>query len=425
MHASRGSGIARAFSCVAIVAGLIASAPAAGQQYSVQPSIDQSCMPHDVAFTVPAGQVARDFTAEGLDAGLACTTRTIVGDKAWGISNNANRPRAGNVYYYNHNANGSIYEEPSALRLLVLPAGRYFVHVDGGINATVRVLFRLAPAGAAAAGPPAVGPGGPAGPAGTTSTGTGGWEYVGIGDCPGNDIAGGGAGMTPNPAYCDAAHNGNAAVCWDGHTPRTMSPPGCTVKSTKAERCTGGVNPGRMYRCVFRGAATEAPPATTGARERVFVDPKVNGRHIDNCLTWGAQCQKPAADHFCRLNGFSEAASFGLVNRRPTLVMRGTAGPATKASASASRASPAWAARPGRRRVARLPRRRPQPGVGGTRVGPMLANTDMMGYDIGNLDLGSADPAACQAECLRTPNLPRLDLREAEHEDRGRARGAG
>jgi hypothetical protein len=53
----------------------------------------------------------------------------------------------------------------------------------------------------------------------------------------------------------------------------------------------------------------------------IFNDPRMNGMFVDNCLNWGANCQKPAADHFCRQKGFSGAASFALANRRPTLVM--------------------------------------------------------------------------------------------------------
>ena len=77
----------------------------------------------------------------------------------------------------------------------------------------------------------------------------GGWEYVGIGDCPGNDIAGGSQGDAPDPRVCDNQHAGLAAVCWDSRTPRALSTPSCTVKSVTAENCRGGANPGRMYRC--------------------------------------------------------------------------------------------------------------------------------------------------------------------------------
>lgn len=89
------------------------------------------------------------------------------------------------------------------------------------------------------------------------STGT--WEYVGIGDCPGNDIAGGAQGDAPDPKVCDDQHAGLAAVCWDSRTPRAMSPPACTIKSVKAENCKGGANPGRMYRCKTTGQGPGHP----------------------------------------------------------------------------------------------------------------------------------------------------------------------
>lgn len=135
---------------------------------------------------------------------------------------------------------------------------------------------------------------------------SGSWEYVGIGDCPGNDIAGGAAGSVPDPVVCDSQHAGLAAVCWDGATPRVMSPPGCTVKSVRAENCTGGVNPGRMYRCAFQAGSQSNSTRQIG------------------------------------------------------------------------------------------------PEYSGLRLGPMEMDTDRMGADIRSLDLPTADPALCQAECART-----------------------
>jgi hypothetical protein len=41
--------------------------------------------------------------------------------------------------------------------------------------------------------------------------------------------------------------------------------------------------------------------------ERVFASPVWNGHRLDVCLQWGANCGKPAADAFCRKNGFSES----------------------------------------------------------------------------------------------------------------------
>ena len=40
---------------------------------------------------------------------------------------------------------------------------------------------------------------------------------------------------------------------------------------------------------------------------RVFVNPTWKGYRLDVCLTWSKDCGKPAADAFCRANGFAES----------------------------------------------------------------------------------------------------------------------
>jgi len=50
--------------------------------------------------------------------------------------------------------------------------------------------------------------------------------------------------------------------------------------------------------------------AITCANERHFDEPQINGRAVDRCLNWGQNCEQPAADNFCRLNGYARAASF-------------------------------------------------------------------------------------------------------------------
>lgn len=47
----------------------------------------------------------------------------------------------------------------------------------------------------------------------------------------------------------------------------------------------------------------------TFAQEQ-FQAPEVAGTRVDWCLTWGADCGKPAADRFCQDHGFAEAARF-------------------------------------------------------------------------------------------------------------------
>jgi hypothetical protein len=81
-----------------------------------------------------------------------------------------------------------------------------------------------------------------------------GWTYVGIGDCPGNDLQGYFGDAAPASSDCTDASIGLAAVCWDGVTYKNNSAPsptapGCTFKSLTPSACTGGSNPGYMYIC--------------------------------------------------------------------------------------------------------------------------------------------------------------------------------
>jgi len=40
---------------------------------------------------------------------------------------------------------------------------------------------------------------------------------------------------------------------------------------------------------------------------QIFVNPVWKDYRLDVCLTWGKDCGKPAADAFCKANGFSES----------------------------------------------------------------------------------------------------------------------
>lgn len=60
--------------------------------------------------------------------------------------------------------------------------------------------------------------------------------------------------------------------------------------------------------------------AITCANEREFEEPRINGRAVDRCLNMGENCERPAADNFCRLNGYARAARFRFADMRPTIV---------------------------------------------------------------------------------------------------------
>jgi hypothetical protein len=50
--------------------------------------------------------------------------------------------------------------------------------------------------------------------------------------------------------------------------------------------------------------------APVGAQDRTFNRPLYRDDRLDWCLTWGAQCGKPAADAFCNRRRFSSALVF-------------------------------------------------------------------------------------------------------------------
>ncbi len=50
--------------------------------------------------------------------------------------------------------------------------------------------------------------------------------------------------------------------------------------------------------------------------DRVFANPVWKGHRLDNCLTWGTNCGKPAADAFCRSEGLADSI-YSVVDPEP------------------------------------------------------------------------------------------------------------
>lgn len=79
-----------------------------------------------------------------------------------------------------------------------------------------------------------------------------GWERVGIGDCSGVDV-GSSQGFTPDNTKASAAPT---AICWDGKTYNNRfansGTAWCTYKSVPAGQCSGGSNPGVIYRAIAK-----------------------------------------------------------------------------------------------------------------------------------------------------------------------------
>jgi hypothetical protein len=140
------------------------------------------------------------------------------------------------------------------------------------------------------------------------------WVAVGVGDCTGRDWASS-RGATPNAVRCTAQTAGRVAVCWDNVRYRHPRQPyqWCTYKTVSPTQCRGGAAPGTMYVCQLVGAPGPGPgpgPAPGPAKTQTFPAPTVNGLPLSNCLDWGRGCGQPAADSFCRKQGFVRAQAY-------------------------------------------------------------------------------------------------------------------
>ena len=63
--------------------------------------------------------------------------------------------------------------------------------------------------------------------------------------------------------------------------------------------------------CCVSGVKMSAPPTAGGlaAGSKTFTDPSVEGYRVDWCVTLGVGCGEPAANAFCRLQGFTRSTS--------------------------------------------------------------------------------------------------------------------
>jgi hypothetical protein len=59
-------------------------------------------------------------------------------------------------------------------------------------------------------------------------------------------------------------------------------------------------------------------PENPALEEKFFAEPRYFDQRLDNCLTWGANCGQPPADHFCRNRFHTRARAFETVRVSPT-----------------------------------------------------------------------------------------------------------
>ena len=53
---------------------------------------------------------------------------------------------------------------------------------------------------------------------------------------------------------------------------------------------------------------------------RVFINPTINGIPLDRCVTWGSNCNEPAASEFCRSKGFARATEWKWSGMKKTII---------------------------------------------------------------------------------------------------------
>lgn len=74
------------------------------------------------------------------------------------------------------------------------------------------------------------------------------------------------------------------------------------------------------------GGKLSNPTASTSS-SAVFTNPRIDGKRLDWCKSWGKECGKNAANSFCRRHGFKRATKFGIAEnigaRDPTRVIVG------------------------------------------------------------------------------------------------------
>jgi len=81
-----------------------------------------------------------------------------------------------------------------------------------------------------------------------------------------------------------------------------------------------GVSGGWLRQAVYEyERAVGQPTVNRGAF--TFTNPTSGGYRIDRCLTWGQQCDKPAADRFCQDKGFTGASIWKWEYMKPTIIL--------------------------------------------------------------------------------------------------------
>ena len=59
-----------------------------------------------------------------------------------------------------------------------------------------------------------------------------------------------------------------------------------------------------------RPTARKREPTRPESKQKVFVNPTINGIRVDRCLRFASECNEPAATEWCRSKGFAHATEW-------------------------------------------------------------------------------------------------------------------
>ena len=108
------------------------------QNYS-EASIDNNCNSKPATLTILQGRVASGFTLESLMAGNNCYSGARFTDRGFLIKDSSGNQ----VFRYTINAQGQVYQPKGNLSQLKLNAGIYYVYVDGGRGAYLKLKYNM------------------------------------------------------------------------------------------------------------------------------------------------------------------------------------------------------------------------------------------------------------------------------------------
>jgi len=108
------------------------------QNYS-EASIDNNCNSKPATLSIPQGKTASGFVMQSLVSGNNCQSGAHFIERGFIIKNSSGNQ----VFRYTINAKGQVYEPNGKLSQLKLSAGIYYVYVDGGRGAYLKLKYNL------------------------------------------------------------------------------------------------------------------------------------------------------------------------------------------------------------------------------------------------------------------------------------------